>query len=154
MFRNLLGRLFSDPAPGPARHDHLSADDAELALAALLVRIARADDHYDAAEKRRIEAVLARRQALGPAEATARRGAAEMIEAEAPDTVRFTRTLKERIPIEDRRDVIAAMWEVALADGTRDPEEDSTIRLVSGLLGVNDRDTALERQRVARPGGA
>ena len=108
MFRNLLGRLFSDPAPGPARHDHLSADDAELALAALLVRIARADDHYDAAEKRRIEAVLARRQALGPAEATARRGAAEMIEAEAPDTVRFTRTLKERIPIEDRRDVIAA----------------------------------------------
>lgn len=154
MFRNLLGRLFSDPDPGHGRHDRLSADDADLALAALLVRIARADNHYDAEEQRRIEAILVRRQALGPAEAIARRSAAEMIEAEAPDTVRFTRTLKKRIPLEDRRDIIAAMWEVALADGIRDPEEDSTIRLVSGLLGINDRDTALERLRVSRPGRA
>lgn len=144
MFRNLLSRLTLDSS-NPAR---LPAEDAEIAIAALLVRIARADDHYTAAEKQRVESVLARRRGLGHAEAAERRTAAEMIEAEAPDTVRFTRSIKERVAIEDRQNVIAALWEVAYADGRRAAEEESMIRLVSGLLGVTDRDSALVRQRV------
>lgn len=143
MFRNLLSRLFTDAAD-PAR---LSGQDAEVAIAALLVRLARADDHFGPAEKRRIDLILARRHGLSPAEAAERRVAAEMIEAEAPDTVRFTRTVKDRIELADRHDIIAAMWEVAYADGRRDPDEESLVRLVAGLLGINDRDSALARQR-------
>ncbi|SMO51799.1 TerB family tellurite resistance protein [Paracoccus laeviglucosivorans] len=144
MFRNLLSRLFTD-TPNTAT---LSAQDSEVAIAALLVRIARADDRYSETEKRRIEAVLARRRGLNADEAAERRAAAEMIEAEAPDTVRFTRTIKDRVDLDDRQNVIAAMWEIALADGRRSAEEDSMVRLVAGLLGVNDRDSALVRQRV------
>ena len=70
-----------------------------------------------------------------------------MIEAEAPDTVRFTRIIKDRIELADRHDVLAAMWEVAYADGQRSAEEESLVRLVAGLLGVNDRDSGLARQR-------
>lgn len=143
MFRNLLSRLFNAPDT-----NMLSSQDSEVAIAALLVRIARADDRYSDAERRRIEDVLARRRGLARDEAAERRAAAEMIEAEAPDTVRFTRTIKERIDLEDRQNVIAAMWEVALVDGKRSAEEDSMVRLVAGLLGVNDRDSALVRQRV------
>ena len=109
MFRNLLPRLFGETPPETG----LSADDAEMAVAALLVRIARADNHYTQAEKARIDALLGRRQGLTPALASDRRAAAEMLEAEAPDTVRFTRAVKERIPLDQRRSVIAAMWSVA-----------------------------------------
>ncbi|MDO5632155.1 MAG: TerB family tellurite resistance protein [Paracoccus sp. (in: a-proteobacteria)] len=144
MFRNLLSRLFSDePLPRP-----LASEDAEVAVAALLVRVARADDHYTAAERERIDRVLARRRGLNPEEATARRLAAEMIEAEAPDTVRFTRLVKERIALDDRIGVIAAMWEVAYADNQRSAGEESLIRLVAGLLGVTDRESAVARQQV------
>ena len=142
MFRNLLSRLLDAAQPAP-----LSAQDAEVAIAALLVRIARADDHYGEVEKHRIDQVLARRRGLESAEAAERRAAAEMIEAEAPDTVRFTRTIKERVELADRHDVLAAMWEIAYADGQRSAEEESLVRLVAGLLGVNDRDSGLARRR-------
>ena len=142
MFRNLLSRLLDAAQPAP-----LSAQDAEVAIAALLVRIARADDHYGEVEKHRIYQVLARRRDLDATQAAERRAAAEMIEAEAPDTVRFTRTIKERVELADRHDVLAAMWEIAYADGQRSAEEESLVRLVAGLLGVTDRDSGLARQR-------
>lgn len=129
--------------------DPLTADDAELALAALLVRLARADDDYDAAEHIRIERVLMARRGLGHQEARDLRTRAEALEANAPDTVRFTRALKEKIAYDDRIGVIEALWDVALADDTRRPEEDALIRLAAQLLGVSDRDSALARQRVA-----
>ncbi|MEL6934344.1 MAG: TerB family tellurite resistance protein, partial [Pseudomonadota bacterium] len=42
------------------------------------------------------------------------------------------------------------LWQVALADGSRDASEDALIRMASNFLGVNDRDSALARQRVTR----
>lgn len=144
MFRNLLSRLF-DEEPSL---DRMDAGDAEVAIAALLVRVARSDGRYDEVERIRIEQILARRRGLSHHEAAERRAAAEMIEAEAPDTVRFTRTIKDRIALEDRYSVISALWEIAYADEKRGAEEETTIRLVAGLLGVNDRDSALARQKV------
>ena len=44
-----------------------------------------------------------------------------MLEAEAPDTVRFTRALKEAVAHEDRAALIEALWAVALADGGARP---------------------------------
>lgn len=143
MFRNLLSRLFTDTPDGSSLDGH----DAEVAIAALLVRLARADDRYGSAERQRIDQILARRQGLSLAEAVERRAAAEMIEAEAPDTVRFTRTIKDRVGLADRQDIIAAMWEVAYADGSRSPDEESLVRLVAGLMGISDRDSGLARQR-------
>ncbi|MGR3448609.1 MAG: tellurite resistance TerB family protein, partial [Paracoccus sp. (in: a-proteobacteria)] len=95
MFRNLLSRLFADDTDDAP----LQAQDAEVAIAALLVRVARADDRYETSERQRIDQILARRRGLNMAEAAERRAVAEMIEAEAPDTVRFTRLIKDRIPL-------------------------------------------------------
>lgn len=144
MFRNLLSRLFNEEAQSTS----LTSQDSEVAIAALLVRLARADDHYGEAEKIRIDQVLARRRGLDMDEAAARRLAAEMIEAEAPDTVRFTRSIKERILLEDRLGVLEALWEVAYADGRRSPAEEALVRLVTGLLGIADVDSGLIRQKV------
>lgn len=142
MFGDFLKTLL---APEPQR---LADPDARLALAALLVRIARADEEYAPEEKRRIEALLTSRYHLSPFEAVKLRGEAEILEAEAPDTVRFTKAIKECVAYEDRIEVIEGLWSVVLADGVRDLEEDALLRMVSKLLGVNDRDSALARQRV------
>ncbi|MRX49200.1 TerB family tellurite resistance protein [Paracoccus sp. S-4012] len=144
MFRNLLSRLLSDDADAAA----LSPGDADLAIAALLVRVARSDDHYTRLERALIDEILARRGGFDSVEAADRRAAAEMIEAEAPDTVRLTRRIKEFVPLEERIEIIASMWEVVYSDGHRHAEEEAMVRLAAGLIGVNDRDSNLARQAV------
>lgn len=139
------GRLLLRDAPPPA-----VSDAAGLALAVLLVRLARADDHYHPAEIARIDRVLGRRYGLDTAGAADLRRQAEVLEGQALDTVRFTRALKAAVPPEERRGLIAALWAVALADGARDGEEERVIRLVAGLLGVTDVESGLARQQVAR----
>ena len=143
MFADFMKRL-TQPDPAPM-HDL----DARLALTALLVRIARADNDYAPTEVRRIDQIIMARYAIDEAEAHALRQDAEALEAQAPDTVKFTRAIKDAVPYEERLGVIEALWKVVLVDGERADEEDALLRLVSKLLGVTDQDSALARQRVA-----
>lgn len=142
MFGSFLKSLL-EPQAEPL-HD----DDARLAMTALLVRLARADNEYAAAEIHRITQVIMTRYELAEPEAIALRETAETLEQEAPDTVRFTRAIKDRVAYEDRIAVVEALWQVALADGNRDAEEDALLRLVVSLLGVTDVDSASARRRV------
>ncbi|HBY12644.1 Tellurite resistance protein TerB [Rhodobacteraceae bacterium SB2] len=142
MFGSFLKSLL-EPQAEPL-HD----DDARLAMTALLVRLARADNEYAAAEIHRITQVIMARYELAEPEAIALRETAETLEQEAPDTVRFTRAIKDRVAYEDRIAVVEALWQVALADGNRDAEEDALLRLVVSLLGVTDVDSASARRRV------
>jgi uncharacterized tellurite resistance protein B-like protein len=139
MIARLLNSLLA-PAPG-----RLPEPDARRAL---LVRLARADEHYEESERLRIDRVVASRYGLSYFEAAKIRAEAEVLEAEAPDTVRFTRALKDAVPHEDRVSLIEAMWQVALADEARDEREDALIRVTADLLGVSDRDRAIARQTV------
>jgi len=142
MFGDLLRRL---TAPQP---ETLPEMDARLALTALLVRLAKSDGDYDAAEIARIDRIVATRYAMNPVDAMKLRADAEDLEREAPDTVRFTRAIKDAVPHEERAAVIEALWDVVLADGERDVEEDAILRMVAPLLGISDQDSALARQRV------
>lgn len=146
MLTDLLRRL---AAPEPERLDEPSA---RLALAALMVRVARSDGKYAPAEVSRIDRILMRRHDLDAWGAEALRKEAEELEAQAPDTVRFTRAIKGGVALADRLSVVEALWSVALADGERDAEEDGILRLLVGLLGVSDVESAQARQRAdARP---
>lgn len=146
MFEALLNRLL---APEP---ETLPDADCRTALAALLVRVAKADGEYAAAEVAKIDHVLTARYGLGAADVTKLRSDAETLEQEAPDTVRFTRAIKDAVPYEEREAVMVALWQVALADGDRDYEEDALMRLIAPMLGINDRDSALARQKAQAAG--
>ncbi len=143
MIKDLLSRLIQ-PEPAP-----LGDTDARMALTALLVRVARSDNQYSGDEKTRIDEITQARYGISASDASALRIEAEEMEAEAPDTVRFTRAIKDAVAYDDRLAVIEALWKVVLADGKREKEEDALLRLVANLLGVSDRDSALARQRVA-----
>lgn len=144
MFADLLRHLTA----ASARHD-LAPDRSRLALAALMVRLARADGSYTGAERARIDRVLAAQYRLAPAAAAALRAEAEITEEEAPDTVGFTRLLKAAVPYEDRAGIVEALWRVAAADGIN-ADEHGMMRLVANLLGVADQDSGLARQRALR----
>ncbi|MEM8576315.1 MAG: TerB family tellurite resistance protein [Pseudomonadota bacterium] len=141
MFADFLKRLTA-----PDR-EPLPDADARLALTALLVRVARADGHYDAGERAMIHRIARDRYALPEVEADALCTEAEGLEAEAPDTVRFTRAIKDAVPYDARLGVLEALWRVALADGTRSAEENALLRLTASLLGIQDIDSHKARQR-------
>lgn len=142
MFAEFLSRLTAtDPQP-------LSDPDARLALTALLVRIARTDGDYAPQEIEQIDRLIAARFGLSPDATAALRREAETLEAQAPDTVRFTRAIKQAVALEQRVQIVESLWEIVLADGQRDDEEDALLRQIAPLLGLNDRDSNLARQRV------
>ena len=142
MFGEFLKRLTQ---PDPAQ---MANDDARVALIALLVRIARSDNDYAPREQDLIDQIAQDRFGLDPVGAQKLRADAEGVESEAPDTVRFTRAIKDAVPYDDRLGVVEALWQVVLADGTRAAEEDALLRLVVNLLGVTDTDSAMARRRV------
>lgn len=145
MLFDLVKRLTSAPTSAP-----LTPEDCRLALTTLMLRVAKADGHYDEGEKGAIEAILTRRYGLDTEGKTSLLAEAEELEAQANDNVRFTKLIKDAVPYEERAEVVEALWEVALADGRRSDDENGLLRLVVSLIGVNDRDSALARQRVER----
>jgi uncharacterized tellurite resistance protein B-like protein len=144
MLADLLRRLASPPVRDP-----LAPEDARIALAAVMVRIARTDGSYSDCERGRIDAMLRQRYGLSAAEAAAVRIEAETAEAAAQDTVQFTRLIKEAVPYEERAGVVEALWRVA-ASGGINADEHGLMRLVASLLGVSDQDSGLARQRALR----
>jgi len=145
MFDSLFKRLRAEPAPDP-----LAENDSRLALAALLVRLARTDQDYAESEIAKIDQLLCARYGLNLADAKALRTGAEEVEATVGDTVHFTRLIKAAIPYEDRFALVVDLWRLVLADGTRDHAENQFLRLVVKLVGVNDVDSGLARQQAAK----
>ena len=148
MLANLLRRLAAprlDDGPLPA-------DETQVAVAALLVTAAHADDHYLDSERLQIERVLAARYGLSPAAAAALRADGEAAEAAATDLYRFTALIKKGVPYEERAAVIEALWRVVLADNDRAPDEEALMRRVTDLLGLDPRDS-IEARRKVEAGG-
>ena len=123
-------------------------DDERKAVTVLLIRIAKSDYDYANIEKTRISSILERRYVISKSESEKLIQKAEKIEDEASDNIKFTKTIKKFIPIENRHQIIELFWELVLADGVRDDDENGLLRILGSLLGVNDRDIALSRQKV------
>ena len=143
MINNLISQLFR-------RVEESHNIKEPEAFAALMVRIARADDEYLQSERDQIEQLLAERYNLSPFEAVNVRSKGEELELSSADVVRFTRNIKDALPPERRSEILEALWTVVLADSNRDPHEDAQMRLVSNLLGVSDIEHAKARIRADR----
>ena len=129
-------------------HAELQPEDARLAIASVLVMAARADGKYDAPEAAIIDRVLGKRFALNAELARGLREQGEEAEAEAIDIYQFTKAINEAIPLDDRIAIIEELWGVVLADGVRDPHEDTLMRQIVDRLGLSPMDSALARQKV------
>ena len=142
MFDKLFGRKKDEePAAAPENELH-------LAVAALLVEAARADDHYHDHEKVIIENALGATFDLSAAEAATLRGAGETAQADALDIQRFTRVAKQ-MSLEEKIAFVEQLWAIVLSDSVRDPFEDALIRRICGLIYLDDKESGAARSRVA-----
>ncbi|SFS40812.1 Uncharacterized conserved protein, tellurite resistance protein B (TerB) family [Sulfitobacter marinus] len=139
MFERLFPRRKPDPKPLPQ-------PTPQLALGALLVRVAFADQNYELAEVSQIDRILARTFNLKPLEAAKLRATCEALERHAPGTPEFASILREEIPYADRKALGDAMWSVALADGGRDENEEIQLLAIETALGLTDEDMAAARE--------
>ena len=123
-------------------------NDERVALTALLIKIAKSDYEYSSLEKSSIKIILKKRFSISELEVTDLITKAELLEDESSDSVRFTKVIKEFVPLEKRNEIIEIFWELVLADGIREDDENSLLRILGSLLGVNHRDVAFARQNV------
>ena len=144
MLKNIL-KIFADD-----NVSQLEPDDARLAITAFMIRVARSDDDYSKAELNNIISLISARFKLSNDEANELIKEAELVEEQAPDTVRFTKSIKSAIDFDDRIAIIEDLWSVVLTDSFRDTNEDALIRTVVSLLGVSDKDSAFARQRAIK----
>lgn len=149
MLSDLLRRLKGGP---DADNKPLPAEDACIAVAALLVIAAQADHKYQDVERAQIERVLAARYALNETQAAALRVEGEAAGHAAMDIYKFTALIKKTIPYEERTSVIEALWRVVLSDANREMHEDTLMRRVTDLLGLDPRDSIDARRRVQAAG--
>lgn len=140
MFKN----LFSKKQPAQSETD---GDPMQVAVAALFVEAARADERYEDREKAIIDKSLAGMFSIAADAAAALRETGEKAQSDALDLQRFTKVAKA-LPPADKIAFVERLWEVVLSDGDRDPYEDTLIRSICGLIYVDDRESGAARVRV------
>ncbi|MGB7243051.1 MAG: TerB family tellurite resistance protein [Sulfitobacter sp.] len=143
MFDRLFPRRKPDPQPLPE-------PDAQLALGALLVRVALADRTYRASEVAQIDQILAATFDLKPLDAAKLRATCEALERHAPGTPEFAKILREEVDYADRKSLSDAMWSVTLADGRRDDLEEDVLHAIEDALGLSNSDSAAARLKALR----
>lgn len=130
----------------PKAHAPRPVPPGDVAVAALLLRAARADGQEDPRQMAAVLPCLKRRYGLSDENAQELRDKAAALEAEIGDTVHLTRLVKTEVALDDRPALLEEMWQIILADGQRHENEDGLMRLVSNLLGLTDRNSAEARQ--------
>ena len=115
-------------------------DRQQLALASLLVEMARADFDETHDEHSLIIDLLARHYDLSAAESLELLNKARAANNKAVCLFDFTRSLHNSLDAEQKIDVIRLLWKVANADNKLDKYEDYLVRKVADLLYVSDSD--------------
>lgn len=128
--------------------DSGASDRMQLAIAVLLVEIARADHDHTAEEDAEILRLLGGTLNLAP-------DAALDLLAEAKHTVEhavslheFTRIVHEQMDYNEKQEVIEMLWRIALTDRSLDKYEDYLIGKIAELLYVSRGDVIRLKHRV------
>ena len=131
-----------------------SAEHAlQLATAALLIEMSRADFHVDAAEEETLATVLGQRFALEPAETRELIELAAREVKESASLYQFTDLIDHHFSHAQKRQVLEMLWRVAYADGHKDKYEEYLVRKVADLLHLSHRDFIQTRLKVEEERG-
>lgn len=132
----------------PPQNNTLPDPDAELALGALMVRVAQADRDYKLEEISLIDRILARLYQHNAIEAAKVRATCEKLHAAAPETDTFGKLIRETTGLEERLAALDALWEVVLADGDSDEGEIKIVEEARAAMGLSFNDSKVARDRV------
>ncbi len=137
--KSLLGSVASEDEKAGAR-------PLELACAALMFEVARADFAVDEAEQRAVYDLLTAEFNLSPEEIeSVTEEAANKADA-ATCLFEFTRAVNELASVDQKRALIGMMWRVAMADNALSRYEEHLIRKVADLLYLPHADFIQAKQ--------
>jgi len=143
-------RALAVPEASDSRRHRLTL---ELATAALLCEIVRADHHDDASELEALHGMLKARFALTD-EAVDELMALARAEAEqAVDHFQFVHLVNAHYGYADKVELVELMWRLAYADAALDAHEEHRIRKLADLLFVRHSDFIHAKVRVQREHG-
>lgn len=134
MLDRLLGLLGA--GPGPARE----APSEQLAVALLLLELARSDFEMPEVELAKMRELLARRYQLDPAQAEELMRQAQSSGSQAVSLYDYVQALNGRLDTPAKRQLMEMLWQLAYADGRLDKNEEYLLRKLAGLLYIPDAD--------------
>lgn len=120
----------------------------QLASAALLIELSKADFEQDAAEQGTIRELLAAEHEVSASEIDELIALAEEQFEEDNAYHPYTRLINEHFSPEQKIELIEKLWQVALADGEISKYEDHLIRKIADLLYVPHRDFIRSKLKV------
>jgi uncharacterized tellurite resistance protein B-like protein len=128
-----------------------ASDDAaglNLAVAALLVEVLRADHEVDAAERRQVVESLSRQLGLDESDGRELLHLAERRVDEAHDLYQFTSQVNRACSDAEKLRLVEQLWRAAAADAVIHKYEEHLIRRIADLLHVAHRDFIAAKLRV------
>ncbi|PAU78973.1 tellurite resistance TerB family protein [Halomonas salipaludis] len=125
----------------------------ELATAALLCEVMRADYATSEAELATLRRMLVERYHLSDAAVDELMALARREVEEAVDHYQFVSLIKQHYGYAQRCELVQLMWQLAWADGSIDPLEEHRIRRLADLLHVGHSDFILAKLTVQEARG-
>lgn len=132
-------------APNAAKDRPLTL---ELATAALLCEIVRADYLTDASELDALREMLQTRFSLDRAAVDELMRLAEQEAEQSVDHFQFVRLVNDHYDYDDKVALVELMWRLAYVDSALDPYEEHRIRKLADLLFVRHSDFIRTKLRV------
>jgi len=136
------GHIHPDEGSGPNQRG------LQLATAALLFEMLRADAEEHPQERRTLERALQTQFDLNRAETHELAALADREASDATSLYQFTGLINQHFTSEQKVKVIEMLWQVAFADGRLDPYEEALVRKVAALIYVPHRDFIRSKHRV------
>ena len=106
----------------------------QLAAAALLIELSRADYQREPEEQAAIEAALKKGFDLDDVQLATLIDLAEQENHDATSLYQFTNLIKDEYSAEQRFELVKMLWQVAIADGEISKYEDHLIRKIADLI--------------------
>jgi len=139
-------KIEPDMEAGPDQHG------LQLATAALMFEMMRADDDEHPEERHTLQQALQKSFALSESET---RQLAQLADREAAESVslhQFTGLINRHFSPNEKIRVVEMLWQVAYADGRLDRYEEALVRKVADLIHVPHREFMQAKHRVLEAG--
>ena len=118
----------------------LSAQQLNLATAALLVEVATIDQDFDNSERQALITLLVKHCHIPLAEAESLAQEGQQASQQSASLYEFTQQINRHCSETQKVDLVAGLWAVAYADGTLDKYEEHLIRRIADLLHIRHKD--------------
>jgi uncharacterized tellurite resistance protein B-like protein len=125
-------------------------DMLHIAVCVLLLEVAHADDTFSDADRAQIMKFFEEGARLSPEVTRDLLLLAEQARQQAVELWQFTRLIAENFTLEEKLNLVEAMWKIIYIDGKLGMQEDYLIHKLSSLLGLRHSELIDTKLRVLR----